>query len=150
MGPKSLPALNALVLQKNELTPRLMILRVAPDGWDLPDFESGQYVVLGLPPSSSRSPLSIPEHYPPEEDKLIRRAYSIASSSVQHEYLEFYINMVSNGALTPRLFNLEVGDRLWISSHVTGMFTLAEVPPDKNNRRLLLPHQYRTPGSYQA
>ena len=132
MGENLLPALNAIVLQKNELTPRLIILRVAAEGWDLPEFEAGQYVVLGLPVSASRSPLSIPEHYPSDEDKLIRRAYSIASSSVQHEYMEFYINMVSDGALTPRLFNLGVGDRLWLSSRVTGMFTLADVPPDKN------------------
>ena len=128
----SIPDLNAIVLQKNELTPRLMILRVAANGWDLPEFEAGQYVVLGLPTPTSRSPLSIQEHYPPDEGKLIRRAYSIASSSVQHEYMEFYINMVSDGALTPRLFNLQVGDHLWLSSHVTGMFTLADVPSDKN------------------
>jgi ferredoxin--NADP+ reductase len=132
MGSKTLPDLNAIVLQKNELTPRLMILRVAADGWDLPDFDAGQYVVLGLPPSAARSPLSVPEQSPPDENKLIRRAYSIASSSVQKKYLEFYINMVSDGAMTPRLFNLKVGDRLWLSSRVTGMFTLANIPPDIN------------------
>lgn len=132
MGSNALPALNAIVLHKNELTPRLMILRVATDGWDLPDFDAGQYVVLGLPTSASRSPLSIPEQYPQDDSKLIRRAYSIASSSVQKQYLEFYINMVTDGALTPRLFNLKVGDRLWLSSRVTGMFTLDRVPPDKN------------------
>ena len=128
----TIPALNAVVLQKTELTPRLMILRVAAVDWDLPEFESGQYVVLGLPPSAPRSQLSVPEHYPVDKGKLIRRAYSIASSSVQHVYMEFYINMVSDGALTPRLFNLKVGDRLWLSTRVTGVFTLADVPPDKN------------------
>ena len=132
MSANTIPALNAAVLQKDELTPRLMILRTAAVGWELPEFEAGQYVVLGLPPSVPRSPLSIPEHYPVDEGKLIRRAYSIASSSVQHEYMDFYINMVSDGALTPRLFTLKVGDRLWLSSHVTGMFTLADVPSDKN------------------
>jgi len=39
---KSMPDLNARVLPKNELTPRLMILCVAADGWDLPEFEAGQ------------------------------------------------------------------------------------------------------------
>ena len=69
MSNQPIPELNAVVLQKNELTPRLMILRVAADGWDLPEFESGQYVVLGLPPSASRSTLSIPEHYPSDDGK---------------------------------------------------------------------------------
>jgi len=42
MEPKSMPDLNARELQKNELMPRLMILRVAVDSWGLPEFEAGQ------------------------------------------------------------------------------------------------------------
>jgi ferredoxin--NADP+ reductase len=124
--------LNAVVTLKNELTPRLMIMRVVPDGWQLPDFEAGQYVAVGLPGSARRCPLSDPEDPPPDPKMLIRRAYSIASSSRTHEYLELYINLVTSGALTPRLFALEIGDRLWLSPKVTGMFTLDQVPPDKN------------------
>jgi ferredoxin--NADP+ reductase len=127
-----IPELNAVVTQKDELTPRLMILRVAADGWQLPHFTAGQYVVLGLPSTAPRCELSEPEIKPPPPDKLIRRAYSIASSSLTAEYLDFYINLVSNGVLTPRLFALDVGNRLWLSSHPVGMFTLAEVPPEKN------------------
>lgn len=124
--------LNAVVTQKTELTPRLMILRVVANGWTLPHFEAGQYVVLGLPPTMPRCPLSGPETDPPPPDKLIRRAYSIASSSLTAEHMDFYINLVSNGTLTPRLFALNVGDRLWLSPRVVGMFTLAQVPPDKH------------------
>jgi ferredoxin--NADP+ reductase len=124
--------LNAVVALKEELTPRLMIMRVVTDGWQLPDFEAGQYIAIGLPGSARRCPLSEPENPPPDPKKMIRRAYSIASSSLTREYLEFYINLVTSGALTPRLFALDIGDRLWLSPKVTGMFTLDQVPPDKN------------------
>lgn len=126
------PHYNAVVLQKEELSPRLMILRAAADGWRLPVFTPGQYTVLGLPGSAPRCALSMPEPEPSASDEWIRRAYSIASSSVIHEYLEFYINLVSSGALTPRLFALTVGDRLWLSEKVTGLFTLHQVPEERN------------------
>jgi ferredoxin--NADP+ reductase len=126
------PELNAIVTLREELSPRLMILRVGADGWALPDFEPGQFTVLGLPGSAPRCRLSEPENPLPDPDRLIRRAYSIASSSQIHEYLEFYIGLVTSGALTPRLFALNRGARIWLSSRVTGMFTLDQVPRDKN------------------
>jgi len=125
-----IPELNAFVTQRDLLTPRLMILRVAPSGWELPSFEAGQYVVLGLPPDAPRSALSAVEPDPPKPDRLIRRAYSIASSSITGEYMDFYIRLVSTGSLTPRLFALDVGDGVWLSDHPVGMFTLADVPAD--------------------
>jgi ferredoxin/flavodoxin---NADP+ reductase len=63
---------------------------------------------------------------------MIRRAYSIASSSLAREYLEFYVALVRSGELTPRLFMLGVGDRVWLGRKITGMFTLAQVPPEQN------------------
>jgi ferredoxin--NADP+ reductase len=127
-----MPELNALVEQKDELTPRLMILRVVPEGWELPHFEAGQYVVLALPPTAPRCSLSKPERRQPDPNRLIRRAYSIASSSLTGEYMDFYVSLVSTGMLTPRLFALDAGDELWMSDHPTGMFTLADVPPDRH------------------
>jgi ferredoxin/flavodoxin---NADP+ reductase len=126
------PQLNAVVALKNELTPRLMIIRLVADGWQLPEFEPGQFTALGLPGSAPRCALSGPEDPAPDRNKLIRRAYSIASSSLLHEYVEFYISLVSSGALTPRLFALNIGDRVWLSPRISGMFTLDQVPPDKN------------------
>jgi ferredoxin/flavodoxin---NADP+ reductase len=125
-----MPELNAVVIQRVDFAPGLMILRVAPDGWELAHFNAGQYCLLGLPPSAPRAPGSVPENEEPEPGELIRRAYSIASSSTEREYLEFYIAQVSDGALTPRLFALRVGDRVHLSPKVTGMFTLGQVPPD--------------------
>jgi len=126
------PELNAVVLAKEELSPRLMIMRVVPCGWEMPEFEPGQFAVLGLPVSAPRCRLSDPEDPSDNPAKLIRRAYSIASSSLTREFMEFYINLVTSGALTPRLFALNVGDPLWLSPKVTGMFTLDQVPDDKN------------------
>lgn len=124
--------LNAVVTSKDELSSRLMIMRVVADGWQLPDFKAGQYVAIGLPGSAPRSQLSGPEPVPANPCKLIRRAYSIASSSMTREYMDFYISLVTTGALTPRLFALHIGDRLWLSSKITGMFTLDQVPAGKH------------------
>lgn len=64
--------------------------------------------------------------------KLIRRAYSIASSSKVREYVELYVTFVRSGELTPRLWMLHPGDRLWLGPKATGHFTMDPVPPGKN------------------
>lgn len=127
-----MPELNALVTQRVDFAPDLMILRVAPDGWELPAFKPGQYCLLGLPGSAPRAQGAGWEAPTPEPDELIRRAYSIASSSAEREYVEFYVAHVRSGALTPRLFALTVGDRLHLASKFAGMFTLDRVPPGQN------------------
>lgn len=126
------PKLNAVVTLRDEISPWLMILRVAPDGWALPDFAPGQFAVIGLPGAAPRCALSEPEEPPADPVKLIRRAYSVASSSLAREYMEFYVALVTTGALTPRLFSLKIGDRIWLGSKITGMFTFDQVPPDAN------------------
>jgi len=125
-------SLNAVVALRIEISPWLMVLRVVPQGWQLPAFKPGQFTVLGLPGSAPRCSLAEAEDTPPDPNKLIRRAYSIASSSVTREYLEFYIALVSSGALTPRLFALRIGDPIWLSPKVTGMFTFDDVPDGVN------------------
>lgn len=124
--------LNALVTQRVEVSPGLVILRVVPDGWELPDFTPGQFTVLALPASAPRHAVSDEEEALPNPERLIKRAYSIASSSVAKEYMEFYLALVPSGALTPRLFALQPGDRVFLSPKATGMFTLADVPEGKN------------------
>ncbi len=124
--------LNAIVTQRIEIAPGLLILRVAPDGWKLPEFAAGQFAVLGLPAEAKRFPFSDEENGAPPPDRLIRRAYSIASSSVDREYLEFYVVLMRSGALTPRLFALAMGDRVWLGSKFSGVFTIDEVPPERH------------------
>ena len=124
--------LNAFVTSKIELSPRVMTLRVSANGWDLPDFTPGQFAVLGLPGSAPRAEWSEAEPIPSDPNKMIRRPYSITSSSRTREYMEFYISMVSTGAMTPRLFALKVGDPIWLGPKVSGMFTLDQVPREKH------------------
>jgi ferredoxin--NADP+ reductase len=126
------PALNAVVVAKTILSDRQIILRVATDGGPLPEFTPGQFAVLGLPASAPRCSWCEPEVRLPDPRAMIRRAYSIASSSQVHQYLEFYISLVSDGALTPRLFALARGDRLWLSPKIAGIFTLDRVARGRN------------------
>jgi ferredoxin--NADP+ reductase len=58
-------------------------------------------------------------------DKLIARPYSIVSSP--HEpLLEFFIELVPDGALTPRLWALKPGDHVLIRNRMAGTFVLAQ------------------------
>ncbi len=127
-------ALNAIVSQRIEESPGLAVIRVVPDGWELPEFRPGQFAVLGLPGKARRCMISDSEEEgdAPAPDRLIKRAYSIASSSVAREYLEFYVVLVPSGQLTPRLFALEPGERIWLSPRISGVFTLRDVPPDRH------------------
>ncbi len=125
---------NAVVSEPVFVTSETVILRITPDGWELPDYSPGQFTVLALPGSAPRVELSDPE---PEgqvadPDKFIARAYSIASSSRQKEYLEFYITLVRSGALTPRLFALKRGDRIHLGPKMSGLFTLDQIPEESN------------------
>ena len=117
------PVLNAIVTLRNEVSPWLMILQVVPDGWDLPEYIPGNFTALGLPGSATRCALAEPEKSPVDPEKLIKRVYCIASSPANREFLEFYIALVPGGALSPRLFNLKIGDRIWLSPKVNGKFT---------------------------
>jgi len=123
---------NAVLTQRIEVAPGLAILRIAPDGWQLPQFLPGQFAVIGLPAKAPRAPMSDPEEPGGDPDRMIRRAYSIASSSLDRQYLELFVTMVRSGELTPRLFALAPGDRLWLGPKFTGMFTLRDVPADQH------------------
>lgn len=120
---------NARVTRVIEVTGEIRILRVELEQPGF-RFKAGQYTMLGLLRSESRIPEAPPEDdiAEPGGDPMIRRAYSIASGSTQTGYLEFYISIVSSGALTPRLFALAVGDRLYVGEKPKGLFTLDRVP----------------------
>jgi ferredoxin--NADP+ reductase len=63
-----------------------------------------------------------------DPDRMIRRAYSIASESRADEFLEFYLTVVMSGELTPRLFNLKIKDRVYVGPKAVGVFTLDKAP----------------------
>lgn len=122
---------NATLIQRIDITSRLAIFRVRPD--EELQFESGQFTVLGLTHASARCADADPHPVDPAKaDRLIRRAYSISSGSNQKEFIEFYITLVGSGQLTPRLFHLKQGDRLFMGLKATGVFTLDQVPAGKN------------------
>jgi len=123
--------LNSIVAQVIAVSPSMKIFRIKPDGWDLPEFEAGKFLVLGLYGQHSRVDYAEQEFKASEDDKLIRRAYSIASSS-KDGFVEFFISLVETGQLTPRLFDLKAGDSVFMSQKPTGMFTLDKIAPDQN------------------
>jgi ferredoxin--NADP+ reductase len=98
-------ALNAVVVQRVEIAPGLIIMRVVPDGWRLPPFKPGQFAVLGLPATAPRCPGANGDEEVPKPGTLIRRSYSIASRE---------------------------GDRVWLGPRITGLFTFDQVPEDSN------------------
>ncbi len=130
------PEYNATVTLRVNLSPDLMVLRVKLDGAPFA-FEPGQYTVLGLRRSSPRlsdASEDAAELAARPGDPLIRRAYSITSHSAERE-LEFVVTLVRSGALTPRLFALQVGGRLHVEPRATGAFTLKQA---SGNRDLLM------------
>jgi ferredoxin--NADP+ reductase len=122
----------------------LMMLRVAPDRPLMPH-KPGQYTALGLGFWEPRFPGCQEEHLAPgDESRLARRSYSISCPvlddqgkllAAQDEWLEFYIVLVRDTgqpnppALTPRLFLLREGERLFMGEKIAGHFTLEPVKP---------------------
>ena len=74
-----------------------------------------------------------------DPNRMIRRAYSIASESRTDEFVEFYLTVVMSGELTPRLFNLKLRDRLYIGPKAVGVFARQgpgqEHPHDRDRHR---------------
>lgn len=121
---------NAAVIGREEINPQLLVLRVQP-GAAMFDFKPGQFGVLGLLGREPRVPEAASEEPVSEPDKMIRRAYSIASSSVERRYVEFYLTLITSGQLTPRLFALKHGSQLFLGPKASGVFTLDRVSPGK-------------------
>jgi len=121
--------LNATLLERCDINPELAVIRVRPDEPVQP-FEPGQFSSLGLPaiPSPDKPTIERPGRGP----RLVRRAYSIASPGNQTNELEFYIVRVDDGKLTPRLWQLKPGDRLFVDPRIQGKFTLTAIPADKD------------------
>lgn len=112
---------NATVVKSDCFSEGLFLLTVKPDE-PIKTFKPGQFTTLGLKMPNKDSGTT----------KLVKKAYSIASSPVQNHFLEFYIVVVPHGDLTPYLFELKHGDRLFVGPRITGNFTLEKVPQDKN------------------
>jgi len=67
-----------------------------------------------------------------ENGKRIERPYSIASAPSEDE-VEFFFELVPNGALTPLLYKLQVGDQLFMRKVPKGKFSLDTSNGRKNH-----------------
>ena len=122
---------NATLLEREDLNEALAIFKVKLDSGDELDFEPGQYTTLGLvDPNAKPNPKSPASRR--RGPKLIRRAYSIASSPKLRTHLEFYIVRVDEGKLTPLLWKIKRGDPLFMDNKIKGKFTLDSIPDGKD------------------
>jgi len=79
------------------------------------EFEAGQFTQLALDIEGER----------------VARPYSLVNPP-HRKPLEVYLNVVSDGPLSSRLYDLEPGDRLWVSARANGFFTLKDMPPSRD------------------
>ncbi|MGB0767239.1 MAG: ferredoxin--NADP reductase [Phycisphaeraceae bacterium] len=130
---------NAKLVDKHLFHDTLGIFRIAYERGEPSDFEPGQFANLALMPTpeaieaqaKAEAQGDAPKRRRPGRVKLVRRAYSIASPPSEKRWLEFYIVAVDEGALTPRVFDLAIGDRLFMDTKIKGHFTLKDVPDGK-------------------
>ena len=139
---------NATVTHLEKRHDDLIVMRVKPD-FTRATYLAGQYCTLGLANFEMRAEGCQPESLSVDDQlKLVRRSYSISSSvfrdgdairdPTEDDWLEFYILLVRENldgrvpALTPRVFNLRVGDRLSVGEKIAGHFTLEAVKPGEN------------------
>lgn len=121
--------LNASVSEREEIAEGLWIVKVVSDEGPLPEFVAGQYAELGF----TREFLEQAGIDPGKgKAAIVRRAYSIASAPGETESLEFLIVKVDDGVLTPQLYQLPVGGKLWLGPKIKGKFTLENIPRGKN------------------
>ena len=115
---------NATVIKNDKISDTLFLITVKPD-FEIHDFKPGQFTTLGLE-------IPYKKNDGTEEIKLIKKAYSIASSPIDKNYLEFYIALVPDGLLTPHVFELKPNDKLFVGEKITGKFTLESVDDKKH------------------
>lgn len=113
---------NATITYREDLTEILSILHVQPDSGTAPEFAPGQFVRLGLPRPTE----------PGKRVRYTRRAYSIGSSPLVRDYLEFFVARIAEGELTPKLWDVEVGGRVWMDTTAKGEFSVELAPRGKD------------------
>jgi ferredoxin--NADP+ reductase len=124
--------LNATVIYRHDLHEELSIVRVRPDSGVVPEFVAGQFAMLALPRDDSMLSAAAANRDAKARPRMIRRAYSIASSPKVRDYLEFYVVLVQGGKLTPKLWTVAEGGRLWLDDRIKGEFTLDGVPEGRD------------------
>lgn len=98
----------ARLIERTDVSEDLAVFRFEPE--QQLSFTPGQFATLGLERPGERPLL---------------RPYSVASAP--HEpFLEFFVELVEDGALTTRLWSMQCGDTAWIRKKIAGLFILNE------------------------
>jgi len=97
------------IVERHDHTEDLWSIRVRCD--EPFPFTPGQYATLGVP----------------QGPKLVERAYSIVSDP-DEETIEFFFELVPEGALTPLLYAKGVGDEIQMRKRAKGLFVLDQRP----------------------
>lgn len=122
---------NATLIERIELTPQLAMFRIKPDSGGFP-FIPGQFTVIGLKQAEPRLERCVDGAEVEDPEKMLRRSYSICSSCKQTDIIEIYASLLDHGELTPRLFNLRQGSRLFVGDRARGKLTLDGIPAEAN------------------
>ncbi|MBL8861230.1 MAG: ferredoxin--NADP reductase [Planctomycetes bacterium] len=117
---------NATIARRRDVSPGVRLLWIRPDSGAVARFEPGQFIQLGWPKPED------PAGEPPTRVRWNKRSYSIASSPDEHEAYELCLTLVAGGVLTPRLFDLEAGARVWCDDAPKGHFTLERIPAGRH------------------
>lgn len=95
----------AELIERSAVSANLAILRFRVA--ERPSFTAGQYATLGIV----------------IDGDVVERPYSIVSSP--HEpFLEFFIELVPGGNITPKLWELKLGSTILVRRRIVGQFTL--------------------------
>jgi ferredoxin/flavodoxin---NADP+ reductase len=111
----------ARITKRVDFAGDLWMIRVDPGAEFV--FAPGQYATLGVEGVD-------------KEGRRLERAYSIVSSPYEKE-IEFFFELVPEGAVTPPLYKLQVGDECLMRKIPKGRFTLERSHPDRTNHLLV-------------
>ncbi len=117
MAPISEKHYEARIIERRDISEDLWVFRVDPGGEFR--FVAGQYATIGLQ----------------RDGKQLERAYSIAASPYE-DFLEFFVELVPDGEMTPHLHKLKAGDPLSCRRIAKGRFTL-DLKSGRKNHLLL-------------
>jgi len=97
--------MKAPIIRRQDYSPTLWSVWMKPP--ETLAFKAGQYVAFGVE----------------NHDKVLERAFSIVSSPYEPE-LEFFIERVPEGALSPKLYDLQTGDAVFMRKKAKGVFNI--------------------------
>ena len=95
----------AELIERRDVSPNLAIFRFRVA--ERPSFTAGQYATISIA----------------VDGDVVERPYSIVSSP--HEpFLEFFVELVPGGNITPKLWELKLGSTILVRRRIVGQFTL--------------------------